>query len=113
MSAEPFYFDVRGRGSAVFLGPTEARLMELAWKHPDLTVKAALFHLGPGHGLAYTTVMTIMNRLVKKGLLVRTRTGRSFVYKAATERTAFLGSRVAQVLDCLQGNFPGYFERKN
>jgi predicted transcriptional regulator len=113
MSAEPFYFDVWGQGSAVFLGPTEARLMELVWKHPDLTVKAALFHLGPVPGPAYTTVMTIMNRLVEKGLLTRARTGRSFVYRAATDRTAFLGSRVSQVLDCLQANFPEHVERKN
>ena len=113
MLAEPFYFDVRGQGSAVFLGPTEARLMELAWKHPELTVKAVLFHLGPTPGLAYTTVMTIMNRLVEKGLLTRTRTGRSFVYQAATERDTFLRGRVSQVLDCLRGNFPEHFARKS
>jgi predicted transcriptional regulator len=113
VSPEPFYFDVRGQGSSAFLGPTEARLMELAWKHPELTVKATLFHLGPGHGLAYTTVMTIMNRLVEKGLLARTRIGRSFVYRAATDRDTFLRGRISQVLDCLQGNFPEHFARKD
>ena len=63
MPGSSFYFDPTATGLAVFLGPTEARLMELAWARRRLTVKSALTRLGPDGQLAYTTVSTILNRL--------------------------------------------------
>ncbi len=77
---EPFYFDPYATGSEVFLGPTEAQLMELAWAEGGLTVKRALFLLGPKSDRAYTTIMTVLNRLTEKGLLNREKTGRFFTY---------------------------------
>lgn len=109
MAGDSFYFDIRAEGTAIFLGPTEARLMELAWRQPNLTVKSALSHLGPKSGLAYTTVMTVLNRLVDKGLLTRLRDGRNFVYQAVTDRHTFVCSRIAEVRACLKKNFPSEF----
>lgn len=100
-----FYFDPDGSGLTVFLGPTEARLMELAWKHRALTVKKAVYHLGGVEKQAYTTVMTIMSRLAEKGILRRRKVGRSFVYEPAIDREAFVRSRVKAVSDCLKRNF--------
>jgi predicted transcriptional regulator len=105
MAGDSFYFDTRAEGTAVFLGPTEARLMELAWRHESLTVKSALFHLGPNSNLAYTTVMTVLNRLSEKGLLARTREGRNFVYEPQLGRAAFIGGRIAVIRECLIKNF--------
>jgi hypothetical protein len=70
-----FYFDPYASGTAVFLGPIEAQLMDLAWQKKNLTVKTALFSLGSEKKLAYTTVMTVLARLAKKGLLQKRRTG--------------------------------------
>ena len=39
-----------------------------------------------GHDLAYTTVMTVLSRLFKKGQLKRTKEGRQFVYRIAPEK---------------------------
>ena len=100
-----FYFDPDGSGLTVFLGPTETRLMELAWKHRSLTVKKAIYYLG-AKKQAYTTIMTVMSRLSEKGLLKRTKEGRSFVYEPAVEREAFIRSRVKTLSDCLRKNFP-------
>ena len=100
-----FYFNPSAAGAAVFLGPTEARLMELAWKLQRLTVKNALFHLGPESGLAYTTVMTVLNRLTVKKLLKREKVGRVYEYTPCTSRKEFISERVAMVTSCLRRNF--------
>jgi len=83
--------------------------MELAWRQPSLTVKSALSHLAPKSGLAYTTVMTVLNRLVDKGLLTRSRNGRNFEYQAVTDRRAFACSRLVEIRACLKRNFPSEF----
>ena len=105
MAGDSFYFNIRAEGTAVFLGPTEARLMELAWRHKSLTVKSALFHLGPKSNLAYTTVMTVLNHLTEKGLVSRTREGRNFVYEPQNDRAAFIRDRIGVVRECLKKNF--------
>lgn len=59
-------------------GPLEARVIELLWlQGTPLTVRDAVAVLP---GLAYTTVMTTLERLHRKGLLLRERRGRAFVY---------------------------------
>lgn len=104
MTPGSFYFDPDAEGLAVFLGPTEARLMELAWNRQSVTVKTALFLLDDS-GLAYTTVMTVLNRLTGKGLLRREKDGRNFVYYPVADRQAFLRERVRRIEACLKRNF--------
>jgi predicted transcriptional regulator len=60
------------------LGPLEARLMEIVWSRPaPVGVRDAQRDLPE---LAYTTVMTTLDRLYKKGVLARRKAGRAFVY---------------------------------
>ena len=113
MGSGSFHFDISSRGLGVLLGPTEAKLMELAWDQPSLTVKSAIFHLGQDNAPAYTTVMTVLNRLVEKGLLARTREGRNFVYRAGVDRETFVTERVNRILNCLRKNFPDAVEPFN
>lgn len=105
MTPNPFYFDPEANGVAVFLGPTEARLMELAWEKGELTVKKAQFFLGEDNQRAYTTTMTVMSRLAQKGLLTREKQGRHFLYRPAVNREDFLKQKIAAVTDCLTRNF--------
>ncbi len=105
MAKLPFYFDPTAAGVGVFLGPTETRLMELAWREGPVTVKKALFLLGSDCRLAYTTVMTVLARLEKKGLLTRKKDGRGFVYTVAIKRNKFIEGRLKIVNDCLRANF--------
>lgn len=100
-----FYFDPYAAGLEVLLGPTEAKLMDLAWERGHLTVKSALFHLGDRTPRAYTTVMTVLNRLVDKGLLDRKKTGRSYTYAVAVKRDDFIEARLTVIRACLQKNF--------
>jgi len=106
MSAGSFYFDPNANGIEVFLGPTEAQLMELAWRHESLTVKRAQLFMGGESKKAYTTIMTVLARLAGKGYLVRVKDGRSYIYRAAVDRKTFISERIRDVRHCLDRQFP-------
>ncbi len=96
-----FYFNPFGRGLEIFLGPTEAKLMELAWEKESLTVKKALYFLDHQKELAYTTVMTILSRLADKQLLKKEKNGRSFIYYPTISKEDFIKTRRKTVMDGL------------
>jgi predicted transcriptional regulator len=62
------------------LGPLEARLVEIVWRRGAPGTVRDVQRDVPD--LAYTTVMTTLDRLYKKGLLGRHKAGRAFVYSA-------------------------------
>jgi predicted transcriptional regulator len=73
-------------GEGTFLGPLEAAVMDRLWKRRSATVRDVVDDLGRSRSLAYTTVMTIMTRLHAKGLLIRERDGKTYVYRPAFTR---------------------------
>ena len=66
------------------LGALEREVMSLVWECGDTSVRGACERLGSA--VAYTTVMTTMDRLFKKGLLTRHKVGRAFVYSATVTK---------------------------
>lgn len=60
------------------LGPLEQQLLQSLWERKSATVRELLD--GEDLQLAYTTVMTTLDRLYKKNLLDRTAEGRAFRY---------------------------------
>lgn len=97
-------FNLDGSGLTRVLGELEARIMEAVWYLGAPTGKEIRDTLGPGSH--YKTVLTVTNRLVEKGLLVREPTGaRAFRYRAAESREAFLGRVAAGVANGLVGDF--------
>ncbi|MEU9990172.1 BlaI/MecI/CopY family transcriptional regulator [Streptomyces sp. NPDC048045] len=50
-------------------------------------------------GLAYTTVMTVLARLLAKGAVTRTRQGRSFVWMPAADEAGLAALKMRKVLD--------------
>ena len=104
MSARSFYFDPHAKGDAVFLGPTEARLMDLAWTIGNVTVKKALFYLKDDNPV-YTTIMTVLSRLSDKGLLKKTKSGRLYSYTPVMDRNRFIKDRLKVIDSCLKTNF--------
>lgn len=60
------------------LGPFEQRVLQKLWAHGNATVRELL--ADGDIDQAYTTVMTTVNRLYKKGLLDRVAEGRAFRY---------------------------------
>lgn len=73
---------------APHLGELETAIMNVLWDHGDATVREVLNHLRRTP-LAYTTVLTVMTRLVEKGLLLRTRSGKVDIYRTAYDREEF------------------------
>lgn len=70
------------------LGELEERLMEILWVEHPLSVREVKVRLGRSK-LAYTTVMTTLDRLYRKGLLARTKNGLAFVYQPAIDRAEY------------------------
>ena len=63
------------------LGNLESEVMERVWHRGELSVRDLYEELKSR--LAYTTVMTTMDRLYKKGMLKRRKLGKAFLYVAA------------------------------
>jgi predicted transcriptional regulator len=79
-------------------GALEAEVLSALW--------AAESPLSPGdvqHALqselAYTTVMTTLTRLYEKGLVVRERARRAYIYRPASEQARHLATRMRALLE--------------
>jgi predicted transcriptional regulator len=83
------------------LGSLEREVLAMVWDRGDSTVRDVCTRLPSG--AAYTTVMTTMDRLFKKGLFSRRKVGRAFVYRATATRQELEGAVAAElVLGLLQ-----------
>jgi predicted transcriptional regulator len=81
------------------LGSLERAVLAFIWEHGDTSVRDACERLGSS--VAYTTVMTTMDRLFKKGLLARRKVGRAFVYTATATREELEGAVAAELVQSL------------
>jgi predicted transcriptional regulator len=72
------------------LGDLESTIMERLWSyHRPASVRDVLEDLRREREIAYTTVMTVMDKLHKKGLLRRKAVGRAYVYETLATREAY------------------------
>ena len=81
------------------LGSLEREVMAVVWNHDEISVRDACTQLGSS--VAYTTVMTTMDRLFKKRLLARWKSGRAFLYRAAATREEIEGAVAAEIVQGL------------
>lgn len=85
------------------LGDLELAVMEVVWaRSAPTTVKDVAIALG-GRDLAYTTVMTTLDRLFKKGLLEREKRSHAYVYRPAVSRSGYERHLVSDLLEGLNG----------
>ncbi len=73
-----------GDSTSLALGSLELELMEILWSRGESNVRDVIPKLS--RPLAYTTVMTTLDRLFKKGLLGRHKSDRAFVYSPLFSR---------------------------
>jgi predicted transcriptional regulator len=84
------------------LGPLEVDVMEAMWQFGASNVRDVVGRLD--RTLAYTTVMTTLDRLYKKGLLDREMTDRAFVYAPRVSREDWDRQRAGEMMaDFLTG----------
>ena len=95
----PAHQEVQVARLAGELGPLETEIMDHAWKRDGpVTVREVVDSVGARQGLAYTTVMTVMERLSNKGFLVRRKAGRAYSYEQRLSREDYSASLVRSVL---------------
>jgi predicted transcriptional regulator len=104
-------YNIEGKALEAFLGPLEANIMDTIWsaKNTPLTVREVYEDIKKTKSIAYTTVMSTMDRLFEKHLLDRKvakgRGGLYYVYWPALEKQLFQRSAVREVLSSLIDNF--------
>ena len=85
------------------MGSLERPIMEAVWGLGEASVSDVLAEI-PG-GPAYTTVKTVMERMEKKGLLVRAKVGRAYAYRPALSRSELEAQASRRVVEGLLGSF--------
>jgi predicted transcriptional regulator len=81
------------------LGELERAIMDILWEADEpLTVRQVSGGLTE-RDLAHTTVMTVLDRLAKKGFARRERDGRAWRYRAAGTREAYVTELMLNALD--------------
>jgi predicted transcriptional regulator len=85
----------------------EAEVMEELWRSGEAPVRAVMESLNKSaaHERAYTTYMTIMARLHKKGLLVRRREGKTDFYAPSLSREEYLAVRARTQVEDLVAQY--------
>lgn len=79
------------------LGNLERLVMDILWDGPEesFTVRDVATHF-PDH--AYTTIMTVLARLVKKGFVKESTDARAHRFQATASRESYLSSLMAETL---------------
>ena len=86
MSSTPASWTKHTKGSAFSgIGPLEADILAIVWERDPqaVSVRDVYERLLRERRIAYTTVMSVMANLHKKGLLARDDSGKAFLYSAA------------------------------
>jgi len=84
--------------------PLELMCLNALWSAGEGSVKDVRAVVAATRPLAYTTIMTVLERLVRKGKLSRRKSGRAFLYAPQASRDA---TRRAAVRELVEGFFDG------
>ena len=96
-----FVFRPSKTGVPQVLGELESKVMEAVWSTPNCTAKEVRDRLSENRKIAPTTVLTILYRLYKKGLLTRSRKGKAFFYSPVLSQQQFSEMVTKDVLEAL------------
>lgn len=81
-------------------GDLEAAVMDRLWANESPTsVRQMLDALAPERRLAYTTVMTVMDNLHRKGWLRRQLDGRAYFYEPRATREEYTAQMMSEALE--------------
>ncbi len=89
------------RRSGEVLTPLELEIMQVLWTAGCVSVAEGQAELGSE--LAYTTVQTMLNVLLRKRKVERTRDGRAFRYQAAVTREGAVGATLDDLVSRMFG----------
>ncbi len=95
------------RHSILDLAPLELDCLNALWPRGEATVREIQQALAPTRPRAYTTIMTILDRLAQKGVVERRKTGRAWTYRA---NVSAQDARSRAVTQLINGFFDGSAE---
>lgn len=87
------------RRSVLDLAPLELDCMNTLWPIGEGTVREIRDRLASRRPRAYTTIMTIMDRLARKGIVERRKSGRAYVYRPHLTLEEARSQALGQVLE--------------
>lgn len=77
------------KGLERFFGPLEAKIMDILWSQPGLSIKEVQVKLEKEKDINYNTVMTVLGRLVDKGILRKSVAGRTSLFHPVESKEQF------------------------
>ena len=83
------------RGSRTVLTEHELEIMHIVWQHPSVTVRDVYEELLGRRKIAYTTVMTMMGILERKGYLQKKKGEKAYLYRPSHPQSRVLRSLVS------------------
>lgn len=93
------------RNAVKILGELETEVMEIIWSfEKPVSVLEVVKVLSKKRSIAYTTVMTIMVRLVEKGILTRKLAETSFLYQPKLSQEKFVAKSVHNIFNSAISN---------
>ena len=84
----------------------ELQVLSVLWEHGPATVRVVQDALPDGKTRAYTTVLTVLQVMEKKGLLTHISQGNTHVYQPTTTRRQTLGPVLKSLVRQLFGGSP-------
>jgi len=75
--------------------------MEIVWSEGKVSVRNVYEILVVNREIAYTTVMTTLGRLTKKGILSKTRQGNAYLYSSFISKEEFINNMISSILESL------------
>src|ERR1700752_4443349 len=84
--------------------PLELECLKALWEIGEGNVRAVQSQIEPRRKLAYTTVMTLLDRLAKKGAVVRRKDGRAFWYMLQLDRETLRRKALQELMESLFDN---------
>ena len=105
MNIKNFKYDEVGLNR--FFGPLEANIMEYLWDKDEQSIKAVQQSLELAKPINFNTVMTVMNRLVEKGILEKRSEGRLSLFRPVQSKAEFLEEQSKKLTENLLDEFGG------
>ncbi|MES1040086.1 MULTISPECIES: BlaI/MecI/CopY family transcriptional regulator [Peribacillus] len=105
MNIKNFKYDEVGLNR--FFGPLEANIMEYLWDKDEQSIKAVQQSLELDKPINFNTVMTVMNRLVEKGILEKRSEGRLSLFRPVQSKAEFLEEQSKKLTENLLDEFGG------
>ena len=89
--------ELDSNSAGMSVGELEGAVLRALWDFGEQATPAVYERVGRPRGLAYTTILTVLQRLLRKRLVLRRPQGKGHVYRAAFSRESY-AERQAQSL---------------